>query len=187
MSTRLKAATTTAVLCFAAGRRTAGWLVLASVLLLSGCAKMQLMKAMLQTNEPNERTLAQMFAWGGGGTAKEGADGIPTIDVYHKPGETIWRPAVIMVDRPGPLEIRFHNEDPQGHLLAVVPSDGGMQALDLPVSSSGIVRVHLGTPGLYMFGDAMGNHLGRGMMGMILVGGEVPQHAKLDRPKQPRP
>jgi PQQ system protein len=49
------------------------------------------------------------------------------------------------------------------------------------------VRVHLSNPGLYSFSCPVSNHAGRGMFGVILVKGDVPPEARLDRPKQPRP
>ncbi|MEX2494784.1 MAG: MSMEG_3727 family PQQ-associated protein [Woeseia sp.] len=156
-------------------------------LLLSGCGMARLMEGMVQTNEPNERMLGQLFAVGGGGKADIGDDGIARIAVEHHPEETVWRPAVILMDRPGDLEILFRNRNPQNHLMIVASSDGGMRALDLPPLQTGRARVHFGTPGMYMFADAMGNHMGRGMMGMVVVGGEVPDEARLDRPPQPRP
>lgn len=163
-------------------------LVLAAAsLVLSGCGMTRLMQAMLGTSDPKERILGQLFAVGGGGKAETGTDGVARIAVEHRPQETIWRPAVIMVDRPGDLEITFANRNPQNHLMVVAPSSGNMMALDLPPLRSGRARVHLGSPGMYMFADAMGNHMGRGMMGMIVVGGEVPAGARLDRPRQPRP
>jgi PQQ system protein len=148
---------------------------------------MNLMEAMVGTSDPNEKMLGQLFANGGGAEAKVGPDGRRRVSVEARPKETIWRPAVIMVDHPGELEIAFVNKNPQAHLLAVVPSDGGNVALDLPPLHEGTVKVHLGSPGLYMFSSAMSNQMGRGMMGMIMVEGEVPPEAKLDRPLQSRP
>lgn len=162
--------------------------MLASVsTLLSGCAMMHLMKTMGSTAEPNEKIPGQLFAAGGGGTAGFGADGVARITVEHRAGETILRPAVISMAHPGELELTFTNNDPQAHLMMAMASDGGMQTLNLPALKAGRMRVHLGTPGMYMFANAMGNMMGRGMMGMVIVGGEVPQDAKLDRPRQPRP
>jgi PQQ system protein len=156
-------------------------------LMLTGCGMMRLGEAMMGTNEPNEKILGQMFANGGGGKADADDDGVMRIAVQLRPEETIFRPAVIIMDRPGELEIEFRNNDPQGHVMAVIPSNGGQMALDLPPLTTGRVRIDLGSPGMYMFGSAMGNQLGRGMMGMILVEGEVPAPARLDRPPQPRP
>jgi PQQ system protein len=168
--------------------RSLGWaLFLAAALLITGCAKMQLMETMKKTNEPNELMLGQMFAVGGGGEAELGDDGVARITVSHFAEETIFRPSVITMTEPGDLEITFENNNPHNHLMVVVPSYGSRKVLDLPPLTVGKARVRLGTPGLYMFIDAMGNHMGRGMMGMISVAGEVPEEAKLDRPPQPRP
>lgn len=48
-------------------------------------------------------------------------------------------------------------------------------------------RITLDGPGYYWFGCPVGNHVGRGMLGQILVKGDVPDEARLDRPDQPRP
>jgi PQQ system protein len=162
-------------------------LVLLSAGLLSGCSMMRLMKTMMATSDPNERILGQLFAVGGAGKAGFGSDGVARISMVHQPMETVFRPAIINMARPGYLEVTIGNNNPQSHLIVVLQSDGGLQALNLPAMTSGRARVHLGTPGLYLIADAMGNHMGRGMMGMVVVGGEVPPEAQLDRPPQPRP
>jgi len=162
-----------------ATRPTALLSIIDTLLLVGGCSKVRLMEAMLGSNEPNEKTLGQMIAVGGGSVAR--------ITVEHNAEETVLSSAVIMVGRAGEFEIALKNLNPQNHLMLVAPSDGGKIALDLPPLYQGRTRLHLGTPGMYMFADAMGDHMGRGMMGMILVEGEVPAEAKLDGPKQPRP
>jgi PQQ system protein len=156
-------------------------------LLASGCSTMRLAEAMVGTHDPNQKIVGQLFANGGGGKAAPGPDGRTHIAVEARPEETIWRPAVILMDRPGDLEIEFSNNNPQAHVMAVVPSDGGQMMLDLPPLRTGRMQVRLSSPGMYMFGSAMGNQIGRGMMGMIIVEGEVPSEARLDRPAQPRP
>jgi PQQ system protein len=42
-------------------------------------------------------------------------------------------------------------------------------------------------PGYYFFGCPVANHAGRGMLGLIIVSGDAPATAKLDRPPQKRP
>ena len=42
-------------------------------------------------------------------------------------------------------------------------------------------------PGIYYYGSTTGNDEGRGLTGAIAVGGDTPDHAKEDRPPQPRP
>jgi PQQ system protein len=163
------------------------FLILILLLFISGCSMGRLMEAMVGTHEPNQKVVGQLFANGGGGKAALGSDGHRYIAVTANPEETIWRPAVILMDSPGHLVIEFSNNNPQAHIVAVVPSDGGQIMLDLPPLHTGHVTAHFGSPGMYMFGSAMGNQLGRGMMGMIIVEGEVPPEARLDRPPQPRP
>jgi PQQ system protein len=162
-------------------------LLAVSSLLVSGCGMARLGEAMLGTSEPNEKVLGQMFPNGLAARARPAADGIHHVVIETRPVETLWRPSIIMMSQPGTLEIVFHNNDPLMHVMPIVPSDGYKMALDLPALTSGRMRVHLGSPGLYIFGSGMGNQIGRGMMGMIIVEGEVPQEAKLDRPPQPRP
>jgi PQQ system protein len=51
---------------------------------------------------------------------------------------------------------------------------GGGALLDLPAHSRGMVRVKLDAPGYYWFSCPVGNHATRGMLGLVLVKGEVP-------------
>jgi PQQ system protein len=162
-------------------------LIALSALLISGCGMVRLGETMLGTSEPNEKVLGQLFANGLAAKTETDGNGTQQISIETRPMETIWRPAIIVMSQPGTLEIEFHNNDPQKHTMPIVPSDGYQMALDLPPLTSGRMRVHLGSPGMYMFGSGMGDQIGRGMMGMIIVEGEVPQEAKLDRPPQPRP
>jgi len=129
----------------------------------------------------------QLFADGGGGYASVAADGVAHIVVERRPRETILHPSLIIMKRPGDLEITFSNNDPQAHLLLVAQSDGAQQVLDLPPLQAGTSRVHYGTPGLYLLADAVGNEMGQGTMGFVMVQGETPDGARLDRPAQRRP
>ena len=70
---------------------------------------------------------------------------------------------------------------------AYLPSNGGRQMLWLPEARAGRARLKLDQPGYYFFGCPVMNHAGRGMLGLILVKGDTPEEAKLDRPPQPRP
>jgi PQQ system protein len=47
--------------------------------------------------------------------------------------------------------------------------------------------LELDGPGAYWYGSTTGNDEGRGLTGSIVVGGDTPDEAKLDRPPQPRP
>jgi len=42
-------------------------------------------------------------------------------------------------------------------------------------------------PGQYFYGSTTGNGEGRGLTGSIVVSGDTPPEAKLDRPAQPQP
>ena len=172
------------------------------VIALSGCEYVRLLrpKALKQLNprvvrmvnflpdvdDPNEAILARLFAHGGLSHAKVGKDGIFRDKIVVPENQFIWEPAIIVMRRAGELELEFHNADQAFH-IAFMPSDGARQVLELPVHKAGRVRVRLSQPGLYWFGCPVSNHAGRGMLGLIIVRGNVPKEARLDRPEQPRP
>jgi PQQ system protein len=87
----------------------------------------------------------------------------------------------------GELELDFYNEDPHSYHAAFLPSVGSREILLLPINTRGRARIRLDQPGLYWFGCPVANHAPRGMLGLVMVGGEVPAAAKLDRPRQERP
>jgi PQQ system protein len=173
-----------------------------SLLMLSGCEYVRLLrpKVLKQLNprvvrlvnelpevdHPNEAIVARLFAHGGLSHAQLGSDGIFRDRVYVPKNQYIWYPAIVVMERGGDLELEFSNDDVVTH-AAFVPSDGDRQVLLLPVHQAGKVRVTLNQPGLYWFGCPISNHAGRGMLGLVMVKGETPAEAKLDRPKQDRP
>jgi PQQ system protein len=53
--------------------------------------------------------------------------------------------------------------------------------------SKGRARLNLDGPGYYWFSSPTANDEGRGLTGAIVVLGDVPPEARLDRPPQPRP
>jgi PQQ system protein len=134
----------------------------------------------------NEDIVGRLFPHGGLVHAALGGDGVMRAAVNVYPNTFLWEPAVIRMPRGGALEIEFANHDHSLH-MAFVPSEGDRQLLELPPRSRGFARITLAQPGLYWFGCPVSNHAGRGMLGLILVPGEVPATAKLDRPEQPRP
>ena len=138
-------------------------------------------------DKQNKEIIGRLFAHGGLAHAKEGADGVMRVDVRAPSGELIWTPAIVVMPRPGELEVELFNDDPYVHHAAIMPSNGDKQYINLPIHSKGTVTVHLDGPGYYWFGCPVGNHVGRGMLGLILVKGDVPGEGRLDRPKQPRP
>jgi PQQ system protein len=138
-------------------------------------------------DKQNKEILGQLFVQGGLARTKEGQDGLMRAHVRIPPGKLIWNPAIIAMPRAGELEVEVVNDDPYIYHAAVFPSNGDKQWLWLPIYSRGKARINLDGPGFYWFGSPPKNDTGRGMLGLILVQGEVPEEARLDRPKQPRP
>jgi PQQ system protein len=169
---------------------------------LSGCAHLGLLRPntlkqlnprvvrlvneLHRVDNPNEDIVGRLFAHGGLATAERGKDGVMRSRIRVPPDQFIWEPAIIVMPQSGDLELEFQNEDQVLH-MAFLPSNGGRALLQLPDHTGGLARVHLDEPGLYWFGCPVANHAGRGMLGLILVRGDVPDEARLDRPEQPRP
>lgn len=137
-------------------------------------------------DRPNESLVARIYATGGSVRAEENGDGSWRSEIWARPGQMIWTPAIVVMPAGGELELTFHNPD-EHHHIAYLPSNGDRQVLDLPPRSSGRARLQLNEPGFYWFGCPVANHFGRNMFGFILVEGEVPEEARLDRPPQPLP
>jgi PQQ system protein len=137
-------------------------------------------------DQPNRAVLARLFAMGGLTRAQLGSDGIMRDSIRIRLDQLIYEPSIVVMPRGGELEISVTNEDETVHLL-FVPSNGERQILVLPQRKGGTVRVRLDQPGLYTFACPVSNHAGRGEFGVILVEGETPPDARLDRPQQPRP
>ena len=139
-----------------------------------------------EVDDPNEATVARLFAHGGLSHATLGSDGIFRDEIRVPKHEYIWRPAIIVMERGGELELDIANEDEVFH-IAFLPSNGNRRVVELPMRERGKTRIQLDQPGLYWFGCPVANHAGRGMLGLVLVKGSVPAAARLDRPKMPRP
>lgn len=146
----------------------------------------RLLNELPAVDDPNEAIVGRLFAHGGLSHARLGGDGVFRDEVRVPRHEYIWRPAIIVMERGGELELDFANEDDAFH-IALMPSNGNRRLVELPVRQRGRVRVRLDQPGYYWFGCPVSNHAGRGMLGLVLVKGEVPAEAKLDRPRMPRP
>ncbi|MGK9171357.1 hypothetical protein KXR53_34030 [Inquilinus limosus] len=146
----------------------------------------RLINELPELDTSNEATVAELYALGGLAHAEPGSDGVMRVDVEVPPHHMLWRPAVIVMPHGGPLELRFSNHDYTTH-AAILPSNGGRQVLELPAQQGGRARIRLDQPGFYWFGCPVGNHVGRGMLGFIIVRGETPPEARLDRPPQPQP
>lgn len=139
-----------------------------------------------EVDDPNEAIVARLFAHGGLSHADLGRDGVFRVRVRVPKDEYVWYPAIVVMRRAGELELEFQNEDQTFH-IAFLPSVGERQVLELPSGTAGRARIKLDQPGLYWFGCPVSNHAGRGMLGLLIVEGEVPAEAKLDRPAGPRP
>jgi PQQ system protein len=173
-----------------------------TLLVLTGCAHLGLLRPntlkqlnprvvrlvneLHRVDNPNEDIVGRLFAHGGLATANRDEDGLMRAKVRVPPNQFIWEPAIIVMPQSGELELEFQNEDQALH-MAFLPSNGERVLLHLPVETGGTARIRLDEPGLYWFGCPVGNHAGRGMLGLVMVRGDVPEEARLDRPKQERP
>jgi PQQ system protein len=135
----------------------------------------------------NGAILGRMAVHGGRrGYAEEGPDGRLRARVRIPPDEMVWDPAIIVMPRAGDLELELVNDDLNTH-CALLPSNGDQQFIWLPNHSRGTASLNLDGPGCYWFGSIIGNDEGQGLIGAIVVMGETPPEARLDRPPQPRP
>ena len=134
----------------------------------------------------NGTTLGRVLGSGKQGQAEEGSDGNLHATIRIPEDELVFEPGVLVLPHGGTLELTLINDDKNTH-CAVLPSNGDSQFIWLVNHSRGTATLHLDGPGYYWYGSTIGNDEGRGLTGAIVVGGEVPPEAKLDRPPQPRP
>lgn len=139
-----------------------------------------------ELDKQNGATIGRLLANGKAGTATEGSDGKMHASIRIPEDELVYEPSVLMVPHGGTIELEFTNDDTNTH-CAVVPSNGDTQFLWLLNHSRGTMTVTLDGPGYYWYGSIAGNEVGNGLTGAIVVGGDAPPEAKLDRPQQPRP
>jgi PQQ system protein len=134
----------------------------------------------------NKATLGRLLGTGGLKNAEDGADGRMRAQIRIPPDELIWDPSILVMPHGGDIEIEIVNDDENTH-CALFPSNGDNQFIWLPNNSRGMATLNLDGPGYYWFSSPIGNDEGRGLIGAIVVLGDVPQEARLDRPAQPRP
>jgi PQQ system protein len=134
----------------------------------------------------NGATLGRVLANGNIARAEEGPDGRMRATIRIKPDELIWDPSILVLPHGGDLDLELVNDDLNTH-CALLPSNGDSQFIWLVNHSRGTASLNLDGPGYYWFGSPTGNDEGRGLTGAIVVLGEVPPEARLDRPAQPRP
>jgi len=147
----------------------------------------ELLNELPELDRQNEAIVGRLFAHGGLSHAEPGADGVMRDEIRIPSGQFVWKPAIIVRPEPGTLELEISNDDAFSHHAAILPSNGDKQFLALPMRSRGRARLRLDGPGYYWFGCPVGNHAARGMLGLVIVRGDVPPEAALDRPAQPRP
>jgi PQQ system protein len=144
------------------------------------------MLSQLGLDKQNKATLGRLVNTGGIEQARQESDGRLHARVRIPPDQLIWEPSVIVMPHGGDLELEIINDDQNTH-CALLPSNGDLQWIWLPVYSRGTASLKLDGPGYYWYGSPIGNDEGRGLLGVIAVLGDVPQEARLDRPSQPRP
>ncbi len=178
-------------------------IALASLVLLEGCTYagllrpkvlkqlnpdvVRLVNELAEVDQPNEDLVARLFPHGGLAHAQRGADGVFRANISVPDGQFIWKPSIIRMSQGGELELEFVNTDRISHHAVYLPNNGDPIMATFTPGETVRTRIRLDSPGLYWFGCPVANHAGRGMLGLVLVAGEVPQEAKLDRPRQPRP
>jgi PQQ system protein len=140
----------------------------------------------LGLNAQNRATIGRMLGTGSVARATERADGTMegTLTILEDSGG--WEPAVLVMPHGGRIELTVVNDDKNTH-SALFPSNGDKQYLGLLNHSRGKATLTLDGPGFYWYSSPGGNDEGRGLTAAIVVLGEVPPEARLDRPDQPRP
>jgi PQQ system protein len=137
-------------------------------------------------DQQNGATLGRILGRGKLGRAEDGADGTMRATVRIPEDELVFEPGVLVMPHGGTLELELINDDKNTH-CAVLPSNGDSQFIWLVNHSRGTATLHLDGPGYYWYGSRTGNDEGRGLTGAIVVEGDAPEEARLDRPPQPRP
>ena len=140
----------------------------------------------LGLDRQNAGMIGRLITHGGLGRAEVGPDAKLHATIRIPPDELMWSPAVLVMPHGGDLELELINDDANNHCV-VLPSNGDLKWLWFSVYSRGTASLNLDGPGYYWYGSAIGNNEGRGMTGAIVVLGDVPEEAHLDRPPQPRP
>jgi PQQ system protein len=143
-------------------------------------------QALPELAKQNGATIGRLLANGNLGRAEEKTGGRMHARIRIPQDQMVWDPAVLVLPHGGELELEIINDDDNTH-CALLPSNGDSQFIWLVNHSRGTATLHLDGPGYYWYGSPTGNDEGRGLTGAIVVMGEVPAEARLDRPKQPRP
>ena len=139
-----------------------------------------------EVDQQNKAIVGRLVATGGLSEATIDAHGLMHSTIRIRKDELIYEPSVVVMPNGGELELTITNEDEAVHVL-YLPSNGQREVLVLLQQRAGRARLRLDAPGLYTIACPVGNHAGRGELGLIIVRGDTPSNARLDRPAQPRP
>lgn len=142
--------------------------------------------ARLGLDGQNKASMGRVLATGSIAEAIERPDGTMEATLRIKEDEVCWEPAILVLPHGGRLELTVINDDKNTH-ACLLPSNGDQKFLWLMNHSKGRATITLDGPGYYWYSSPGGNDEGRGLTAAIVVQGEVPPEAKLDRPDQPRP
>ncbi|WP_028936128.1 MSMEG_3727 family PQQ-associated protein [Pseudonocardia spinosispora] len=134
----------------------------------------------------NKATIGRVLGTGNIEQVEEGPDGRMSATVRIRPDEICWDPTILVMPHGGDLELELINDDLNTH-CALLPSNGDRKFIWLVNHSKGRATLNLDGPGYYWYSSPTGNDEGRGLTGAIVVLGDVPPEARLDRPDQPRP
>lgn len=134
----------------------------------------------------NKATIGAVLGTGSIGKATERADGTMEATIRIPEDAMAWEPSILILPHGGKVELTIINDDKNTH-ACLLPSNGDRQFIGLLNHSKGKATLELDGPGCYWYGSPAGNDEGRGLTAAIVVTGEVPPEAKLDRPAQPRP
>lgn len=134
----------------------------------------------------NKGTMGRILATGSIAEATERADGTMEATIRINEDEICWEPAILVLPHGGQLDLTVINDDTNTH-SCLLPSNGDQKFLWLVNHSRGRATLTLDGPGYYWYSSPGGNDEGRGLTAAIVVRGEVPPEARLDRPDQPRP
>jgi PQQ system protein len=134
----------------------------------------------------NGTTVGRVLGNGNIAEAEVDSDGRMHATIRINPDELCWDPGVLIMPHGGEIELTLINDDLNTH-CAVLPSNGDSKFIWLVNHSKGTAVLDLDGPGYYWYGSKTGNDEGRGLTGAIVVSGDTPAEAKLDRPAQPQP
>jgi PQQ system protein len=140
----------------------------------------------LGLDKQNHAALGSVLCTGSIAKATERADGTMEATIRIKEDELAWDPSILVMPHGGDIDLEIINDDKNTH-CALLPSNGDRKFIWLVNHSKGRATLNLDGPGYYWYSSPTGNDEGRGLTGAIVVLGDVPPEARLDRPPQPRP